>query len=275
MASGSLRCGSFQTRPNGWIFPLKHADMALDPFDGNEDVILGGRSCPGSSIGQVVKVRLRDGKVTALTNPNNESDIYHVSARNLARPGWVYVSYFKEPGRRFSDEAVAVKLDGSGAVERYAHLHSAVSDCYRCEAHPVPSPDGRRVLFASNWAQDCVVGCGSPTDIKDYIASNTNPAVLAVEPPRPPPAKLAIEQVMPNPSTSLPRVVYSLVTWGPASLELMDIAGRRVLKRDLGSPGPGRHEARLGPQGLPALGVYWLLLSQGVSIAVAKLVLVR
>jgi hypothetical protein len=55
----------------------------------------------------------------------------------------------------------------------------------------------------------------------------------------------------------------------------MDIAGRRVLKRDLGSPGPGRHEARLGPQGLPALGVYWLLLSQGVSIAVAKLVLVR
>ena len=26
MASSSLRCGSFATRPNGWIFPLKHAD---------------------------------------------------------------------------------------------------------------------------------------------------------------------------------------------------------------------------------------------------------
>jgi hypothetical protein len=60
MASGSLRCGSYAARPNGWIFPLKHADMALDPSDQNEDIIVGGRACPGSSLGHVVKVRLRD-----------------------------------------------------------------------------------------------------------------------------------------------------------------------------------------------------------------------
>src|SRR6185312_14178068 len=33
MANEALRCGSFAARPNGWITPLKHADMALDPDD--------------------------------------------------------------------------------------------------------------------------------------------------------------------------------------------------------------------------------------------------
>jgi hypothetical protein len=79
------------------------------------------------------------------------------------------VSWYKVDGKRYSDEIIAVKLDGSGSVERLCHIHSATSGCYRCEAHPVPSPDGRRVLFASNWAQDCGSDCGFPTDIKDYV----------------------------------------------------------------------------------------------------------
>src|SRR5205085_11060184 len=87
MATASMRCGSFAKRPNGWIFGLKHSDMAVDPFDANEDVIMGGRSCPGSTIGHVVKVRLRDGQVTALTSPSNEASFFHGSARNLRRPG--------------------------------------------------------------------------------------------------------------------------------------------------------------------------------------------
>ncbi len=168
MADASARCGTFQSRPNGWIFPLKHADMTLDPFDQNEDVVIGGRSCSGSSIGRVVKVRLRDGAVIALTSPDNEASVRHVSARNLDRPGWAYVSYYRVAGKRFNDEIIAVKLDGSRAVQRFAHTHSLVSSCYRCEPHAVPSRDGRRVLWASNWAQDCSA-CGSSTDIKGYI----------------------------------------------------------------------------------------------------------
>ena len=280
MASSSLRCGSFQYRPNGWIFPLKHADMAFDPFDGNEEVIVGGRACPGSSLGAVVKVRLRDDKVTALTDPSKESDIYHVSTRSLGRPGWAYVSYYREPGKRFSDEIIAVKLDGSGAVERYAHMHTAASSCYRCEAHPSPSPSGRRVMFASNWSQDCTVGCGSPSDIKDYVVSNPNIPLAGVEPPAPPPpavnaTQLSLDRVTPNPTGSMPAVRFTLVTWEPASLELVDLAGRRVMKRELGSPGPGRHEEPLAPGGLPALGVYWLRLAQGGRRTATRVVFVR
>ena len=184
MATGSLRCCSFQSRPNGWIFPLKHADMAPDPFDNNEDVLVGGRSCPGSTFGHVVKVRLRDGAVTPLTDGIDESSVYHVSTRNLDRPGWAYVSWFKVDGKRFSDEIMAVKLDASQSVERLCHIHTAAAGCYRCEAHPVPSRDGTRVLFASNWAQDCGAGCGALTDIKDYIvidaAARVTPVLLSL-----------------------------------------------------------------------------------------------
>jgi hypothetical protein len=170
MADASPRCGSFASRPNGWISPLKHADLAVNPFDGGQDVVIGGRACPGSGIGRVVMVRLSDGRVTALTDPRNEAPVQHVSTRNLDRPGWAYVSYYKVDGRRFSDEIVAVKMDGSGAVERIAHKHSSTTGCYRCESHPVPSRDGRRVLFASTWDQDCGGDCGGRSEIKDYVA---------------------------------------------------------------------------------------------------------
>lgn len=183
MAAGSLRCGSFATRPNGWIFPLKHADMALDPFDNGEDVLVGGRACPGSALGRVVKVRLRDGKVTALTDPKNEAGYSHGSARNTARPGWFYVTYSRDPayiGRRFYGEIVAVKLDGSGTVERFGHHHSTESS-YRVQAQAVPSPDGRRILFASDWAEGCGGGCGSRGVAGSYVI-DTRPAGGGVPP---------------------------------------------------------------------------------------------
>ncbi len=143
---------------NGFIYDLGHQDLTLNPFDNGEDVIVGQEHCgnrgkrvAGALIGGVLMVRLRDGAITPLTNPTNEAYPYHISTRNYDRPGWAYVSYWPAPGRRFSDEIVAVKLDGSGMVERYAHTHTETQDCYRCEAHAVPARDGRRMLWASNW----------------------------------------------------------------------------------------------------------------------------
>jgi len=171
MADNALRCGSFAARPNGWVFPLKHADMAVDPFDNNEDVLVGGRACPGSSLGRVVKVRLRDGQVTELTDPSNEASYSHGSARNTQRPGWFYVTYAKasgSTGRRFAGEIVAVKLDGSRTVQRFGHYRSTAST-YRAQAHAVPSPDGRRILFASDWAEGCGSDCGNTGVFSGYV----------------------------------------------------------------------------------------------------------
>jgi len=63
-----------------------------------------------------------------------------------------------------------VPLDGSGKVESWAHTRTASHGCYRCEAHAVPSPDGRRVAFASNWRGPG--GNGSDDDtIADYVVT--------------------------------------------------------------------------------------------------------
>ncbi len=162
----------------GWIFDLGHPDLALNPFDGNEDVMIGQQHCgggtkiDGKNVGGVVMVRLRDGAVTSLTDPDNEAQPHHISTRNLRRPGWVYVDYFPEPGARFNDEIVAIKMDGSNAVQRFAHKHTVSPGCYRCESHAVPSLDGRRMLWASNWTGNCVA-CGSPTDIRAYVVDAT------------------------------------------------------------------------------------------------------
>ena len=169
MATTSPRCTG--TAEAGFIYDLGHQDLAANPFDHGEDVILGQEHCgnrrkrvAGVLMGGVVMVRLRDGAVTSLTDPTNEAYPYHISTRNYDRPGWAYVSYWPDPGRRFDHEIVAVKLDGSGTVERYAHTHTETSACYRCEAHAVPARDGRRVLWASNWMTN-----GGGTGVKSVI----------------------------------------------------------------------------------------------------------
>jgi len=270
MADASLRCGSFAARPNGWVFPLKHSDVASDPFDHDEDVIVGGRSCPGSNIGRVVKVRLRDGQVTALTDPLNEAAVSHISTRNLDRPGWAYVSYFRAPGKELNDEIVAVKLDGSGTLEHYVHYHGLTPGCYRCEAHPVPSPDGGRILFASNWALDCGDSCGDPSEIKDFVVQAGPPP----PPPPPRPPRFALERIYPNPTTSVPAVVYTLEDGAAARIEMVDLLGRVVLRRDLTGEGPGQHQLLLDRSRTPP-GVYWLRLFEAGREAQAKVVLLR
>ncbi len=158
----------------GFVYDLGHEDMTLNPFDNNEDVLIGkehcgnsGRVVDGKLIGNVVMARLRDGAITPLTNPTNEAEVRHVSTRNYDRLGWAYVGYVPTPGTRFQDEIVAVRLDGSQAVERLAHTHTDDSGCYRCEAHAVPSRDGRRVVWASNWMSNGTGG--TATIIQDYV----------------------------------------------------------------------------------------------------------
>ena len=160
----------------GYIFDLGHADMTINPADG-KDVIVGQRRswCPstvgGVPQGSVQMVRLEDNLLTSLTNPSNEASSHHISARNYNRPGWIYVGYYPDSGKRFADEIVAINI-GTKAVERFAQKHSATSGCYRCETHAVPSPDGMRVLWASNWALNCGTGCGSSSDIKAYVVDS-------------------------------------------------------------------------------------------------------
>src|SRR5439155_13878349 len=88
--------GSGEGNPsNGYIYALGHADVAVNPFDNNEDVLVGRDQCFPSSgqvngvvVSNVMMARLRDGQITALTDPDNEAFASHVSTRNINRPGW-------------------------------------------------------------------------------------------------------------------------------------------------------------------------------------------
>lgn len=168
---------------DGFIYDLGHQDIALNPFDHNEDVMIGQEHCgnagkmvAGQILGQVLLVRLRDGAILPLTDPANEAHAYHVSGRATGRAGWVYVSYYEgHDDRRFNQELVSVKMDGSKAVERWAHLHTDTTQCYRCEAHAVPSRDGLRIIFASTWSLNCATGCGTQAVRQDYVVDARSP----------------------------------------------------------------------------------------------------
>lgn len=58
-------------------------------------------------------------------------------------------------------------------------------------------------------------------------------------------------------------VSFALPTAGSARIELLDVTGRRVLVREVGLMGAGRHVVDLGATARPSSGIYWLRLSQG------------
>ena len=183
MPSGAPRC-SGGAAAKGFIYDVGHSDMTLNPFDGNEDVIIGqehcgnqGRTVNGVLMGGVAMVRLKDGAVTSLTNPDQEDNPHHISTRNYDRPGWAYVGYRMDHSGKFTDEIIAVKMDGSKTVQRFAHKHSAFESNYRSESHAVPSRDGRRVVFGSNWTRNCV-SCGSSSDIKPFLVDARSGVVV-------------------------------------------------------------------------------------------------
>lgn len=275
MDVSALRCGSFAARTDGWLFPLKHADLAIDPFDAGEDVLIGGRACPGSRLGHVVKVRLRDGLVTPLTSPVNEASYSHGSARNTHRLGWFYVTFSGDSalsGTRFWGETVAVKMDGSGKVQRFAHYHSTQAS-YDSEAQSVPSPDGRRVLFASDWRTHCT-SCGTPNSAKSYVVdARANPLAGADDTAAPALLRLSLRPAgIPGGAW---RARFSLHDGHEARLEIFDVAGRRLLRHEVRAVGTGPQELELGASLFPDSGIYFVRLREGGASIAARIVVLR
>lgn len=125
-----------------------HFDLTLDA-DGKDIAVGVSKSKPDS--GRVIKRRLSDGFVTVLTSGGFAT---HTSTRNVDLPGWAFVTY-SDTGSNwppYRSEIVAVKLDGGMKTKRIAHLHNKQVD-YLSQAQAVPSPDGRKVIWASNWGR--------------------------------------------------------------------------------------------------------------------------
>ncbi|XOV91560.1 MAG: hypothetical protein ACFHWX_15265 [Bacteroidota bacterium] len=141
-----------------------HFDVQIDQ-NGDEVVVGVGKSKPYD--GNVIKRRLSDGKISVLVEG---SYAMHTSGRNLKRPGWVYVTYNlrdKPSMVPYQNEIVAVRLDGR-RVERLGNIHSN-DFTYAAQAHGSPSPDGLRVIFASDWDSGSYPVQAYIIDMRDYI----------------------------------------------------------------------------------------------------------
>ena len=70
-------------------------------------------------------------------------------------------------------------------------------------------------------------------------------------------------------------VAFTLPTSAPARLELVDVSGRRVAQREVGTLGAGRHALALAADRDVAPGLYLLRLTQGASVRVSRVTLLR
>lgn len=140
-----------------------HYDLTV--FDGEEWAV--GVAKTGDPDGRffngaVIKRRLSDGKMVPLTNSGWAS---HTSCRSTA--DFAICSFNDEPNYPpYNLEVCAVPLDGSMNVKRLFSTHREYNGYYD-ETHPCPSPDGRRVIWASNWDVKDGPIAGYVTDIVD------------------------------------------------------------------------------------------------------------
>ena len=95
-------------------------------------------------------IRLSDGFVRYLFPSSTVFGESHVSCTNIDRDGWVYLSEYAATNGLGHDQVVAVRLDGSGIVEVFAHAHHA-SNVYEQQPQAAPNRTGDRVAFASEW----------------------------------------------------------------------------------------------------------------------------
>ncbi len=85
---------------------------------------------------------------------------------------------------------------------------------------------------------------------------------------------LALEGFSPNPSTGTAVVTFTLPTKESATLEILDVMGRRVLSREVGSLGAGHHRFPLA-DGLLSPGVYLVRLIQNNEARVVRGLVLR
>lgn len=148
-----------------------HLDFGFD--QAGDEVAVGSNSSTGDIWHQYIfSTRLRDGRERVELPPGSVNNPTHTSCRNVGRPGWCYVSEFANTDAAHPvtyydtffnyNEVFAVKLDGSGTIERVAKEHHVTdprfdygaNEGYARSAMAVPSRLGDRVIFASDWGDD-------------------------------------------------------------------------------------------------------------------------
>jgi hypothetical protein len=143
--------------------------------------------------------------------------------------------YRRQSGTPWSSIAT-VQRDGSGHVNYADHVAPGAHYGYMVA---VSSQQGE-VFGGETW-----VTVASTTSVKP-----TAPSALVLEP------------IAPNPLVGRFAVSFTLPSATPARLELIDLAGRRLVSRDVGAMGLGAHQVELGNASTFPAGLYFVRLTQ-------------
>jgi hypothetical protein len=84
--------------------------------------------------------------------------LLHASGQNVKRPGWVYIGSSDNNSSAGHGIAFAVNVDDPSKVQIFAHHHHTRDLGYVSQVMVSPSPDGRQVVFASEWGGSNVYG---------------------------------------------------------------------------------------------------------------------
>jgi len=120
--------------------------------------------------------------------------------------------------------------------------------------HPVVAADGQGGAIVA-WED-------SRSGVPNIFMASARPSVTAVSPMNPA-VGFSLGGFRPNPSPAgALRVAFELASSSPATLELVDLAGRRILSTAVGALGAGAHIVSLDASRRLDAGVYWLRLRQ-------------
>jgi len=118
--------------------------------------VIDGVQTFGGRAGGVLAFDTRTNAYVSLTNPDDEAKVWHVTATDTDRRGWIFVSYrVDQGGAKYRGEIVALNLDAPGDTEfgmkRLAHTRADSMDSYLGQPHLVASRDGSQLIVSSNW----------------------------------------------------------------------------------------------------------------------------
>ncbi len=261
-----------------------HSDLGIDA-QGDEVLVVDYYDSDLNS-GIVKKIRLADGATTDLIQLSVYFDM-HISCRNESRREWCFISTFDGEGRLtddslswlpFEDEIFALKMDGSGEVQRIAHHHSRRfspstpdrdNSNYWAEPHATVSRDGMRMVFGSNWREDVASGSSVDAYIVDFrsflpVEQKTSEV----------PLNHRLFQNFPNPFNPSTAISYQLSGSSHVTLKIYDVLGREVATLVDMARTAGSYQVQLDAAGLSS-GIYFCRLCAGSFTDTKKMLLLR
>jgi len=261
-----------------------HFDVQIDQ---NGDEVIAGVAKSGvvgvPNTGIIIKRKLSDGTITALTKTGYAS---HTSGRNLKRPGWVFVTHQNLQTNTqylpYINEIDAVRLDGS-RVERICNVRVDKyllpgGDQYYFESHGCPSPDGLRVIFASDWDKGAYPVQVYVADFRDKIIATSVQAIGA----SPLSSGPSLIGNYPNPFNPTTTISYQLPApskvEGSAisitTLKVFDVLGREVATLVDKELPAGSYQASFDGSHLNS-GVYFYQMRAGKFMQTGRMVLAK